>query len=356
MRISTYVHPCLKKVIWPLRAYVPAVVLLGLLATAFEGIGIGLVIPLLDVVMSGETNTQGWMPGILISVGESISEDQRGIFLGGAILLMVVLKNIVAYFNGLLQAWIYGQSGHHLRNLLSDQLVSMESGYCMTQPPSRLLNIVSNESWRASDAVAALLSVLVSAAATLIFLLFLFALSPQLTIVVLVGLAMIHVAHDRLSRHFSRLGSEIAQQNRWLAGRMLHVVNSWRLIRLFNREKAEKENFEDASELVRRAALRLQSRQVAVGPMIEIAHAILFMIVIFVAWGVSVSFGTAAAFIHPALSPAAAGPANPKRAILPPRLERIAGRGTVALDYVVGQTVDVGCRSCSQPAEWHKAE
>lgn len=297
MLVTSYVHPCLKTVLRPLRTHVPAVVLLGLVATAFEGIGIGLVIPLLDVVMSEETTTQGWMPGILASVGESLPEDRRGVFLGGAILLMVVLKNLVAYINGLLQAWIYGQAGHHLRGLLSDRLVSMEAGYCMTQPPSRLLNIVSNESWRASDAVAAFLTILVSAAATIIFLLFLLALSPQLTAVVLVGLALIQVAHDRLSRHFSRLGSEIARQNRGLAARMLHVVNSWRLIRLFNREKAETARFDDASESVRRAALRLQSRQIAVGPMIEIAHAILFMIVIFVAWGVGVSFGTAAAFI-----------------------------------------------------------
>jgi len=294
---SSYIHPSLRTVLRPLRAYVPAVMLLGLVATAFEGIGIGLLIPLLDVVMAGETTAQGWMPGILVSVGETIPEERRGIFLGGAILLMVVLKNIVAYINGLLQAWIYGQSGHHLRGLLSDQIVSMDAGYCMTQPPSRLLNIVSNESWRASDAVAAFLTIMVSGAATLIFLLFLFALSAQLTIVVLIGLATIHLAHDRLSQHFSRLGNEIAQHNRGLAGRMLHVVNSWRLIRLFNREQAEKARFRAASESVRRAALRLHGRQIAVGPMIEIAHAILFMIVIFVAWSLGVSFGTAAAFI-----------------------------------------------------------
>jgi ABC-type multidrug transport system fused ATPase/permease subunit len=276
---------------------VPAVVILGLVATALEGIGIGLVIPLLDVVMSGETTAEGWMPGILVSVGEAFPEDRRGIILGAAILLMITLKNVVAYGNGLLQAWIYGQSGHHLRGMLSQRLVTMEAGYCMTQPPSRLLNIVSNESWRASDAVAAYLSILVSAAATLIFLCFLLVLSPELTAVVLAGLVAIQVAHDRLSRHFSGLGVEIARQNRGLAARMLHVVDAWRLIRLFRREAAETARFEGASERVRRATMRLQGRQLAVGPAIEIAHAILFMTVIFVAWRVGVSFGTAAAFI-----------------------------------------------------------
>ncbi len=297
MILRSYLHPALVDTIRPFRRHIPGVVLLGLLATALEGIGIGLVIPLLDVVMSGNASVQGWMPSLLASVGESVPPTQRGLFIGGAILTMVLLKNVVAYANGLLQAWIYGKSGHRLRERLSRKLVAMDASYCLTQSPSRLLNIISNESWRTSDAVAALMSILVSSAATLIFLLFLFFLSPRLTLVVLVGLALIQFVHDRLSNHFSRLGREIAQQNRGLAGRMLHHIGAWRLIRLFNREEFEINRFSDASDRVRKTGLNLQRRQIAVGPLTEVAHAILFMAVIYTAWGVGVSFGTAAAFI-----------------------------------------------------------
>lgn len=293
----SYLHPALLETMQPFRRYVPGVVILGLLATALEGIGIGLVIPLLDVVMSGDTSVQGWMPGLLASVGENVTPAQRGMFIGIAILVMIVLKNVVAYGNGLLQAWIYGKSGHRLRDLLSRRLVSMDASYCLTQPPSRLLNIISNESWRASDAVAAALSILVAGAATFIFFVFLFFLSPQLTVVVLLGLGVIQFAHDRMSNHFSRLGREIASQNRGLAGRMLHHISAWRLIRLFNREEFEIRRFSEASENVRHVALNLLRRQIAVGPLTEVAHAALFMAVIFTAWGLGVSFGTTAAFI-----------------------------------------------------------
>lgn len=293
----SYLHPALLETMRPFRGYVPGVVLLGLLATALEGIGIGLIVPLLDVVMSNDASVQGWMPGILASVGESVPPAQRGLFIGLAILALIVLKNIVAYGNGLLQAWIYGKSGHRLRDLLSRRLVSMDASYCLTQPQSRLLNIISNESWRASDAVAAALAVLVGGAATFIFLIFLFFLSPQLTIVVLVGLGLIQFVHDRMSKHFSRLGQQIAWQNRGLAERMLHHISAWRLIRLFNREEFEARRFSDASEQVRHVALNLLRRQIAVGPLTEVAHAALFMAVIYTAWGLGVSFGTTAAFI-----------------------------------------------------------
>lgn len=297
MMFRSYLHPALLETMRPFRRYVPGVVLLGLLATALEGIGIGLVIPLLDVVMSGESTVQGWMPGILASFGEQVSPSQRGIFIGIAILLMIILKNIVAYGNGLLQAWIYGKSGHRLRDLLSRRMVEMDASYCLSQPPSRLLNIISNESWRASDATGTALSLLVAGAATFIFLVFLFLLSPELTIVVIVGLGVIQFVHDRLSSHFSRLGQEIAAQNRKLAGRMLHHIGAWRLIRLFNREEFEIRRFSDASEKVRRVALNLLSRQIAIGPLTEIAHTALFMAVIYMGWLLGVSFGTIAAFL-----------------------------------------------------------
>lgn len=294
---SSYLHPALLETMRPFRCYIPGVVLLGLLATALEGMGIGLVVPLLDVVMSGDSSVQGWMPSVFASVGESVPPAQRGLFIGLGILALIVLKNIVAYANGLLQAWIYGKSGHRLRDLLSRRLVSMDASYCLTQPQSRLLNIISNESWRASDAVAAALSILVSGAATFIFLIFLFFLSSQLTIVVLLGLGLIQFVHDRMSKHFSALGQEIASQNRGLAERMLHHISAWRLIRLFSREDFEARRFSEASEQVRHVALNLHKRQIAVGPLTEIAHAVLFMTVIYIAWGLGVSFGTTAAFI-----------------------------------------------------------
>ncbi len=61
---QTYVHGSISAVLGPFRRYLPAVVLLGLLATALEGIGIGLVIPLLDVVVSGGSDAQGFLPGL----------------------------------------------------------------------------------------------------------------------------------------------------------------------------------------------------------------------------------------------------------------------------------------------------
>ncbi|MFD0981624.1 ABC transporter ATP-binding protein [Tropicimonas aquimaris] len=294
---ETYVHGSISAVLGPFRRYLPAVVLLGLLATALEGIGIGLVIPLLDVVVSGDSNAQGFLPGLLVSFGETVPRETRGLLIGGAILALLSVKNIVVYANGLLQAWIYGQAGHRLRTALAQKLTAMDASDLLSEPPSRMLNIISNESWRSADAVAAVMGIMVNATAALILLAFLMAMSWQLTLVVLLGITVIQYAHERMSQHFAGLSTIITDQNRGLAGRMLHLVAAWRLIRLFGREGFEKERFAQASDSVRLAALDLQKRQMAVAPITEIAHATLFMAVIFFAWSLGITFGTAAAFI-----------------------------------------------------------
>jgi ABC-type multidrug transport system fused ATPase/permease subunit len=273
------------------------VVVLGLAATALEGIGIGLMIPLLDMALADAEPSAGRLPGLMDRVAADLPEERRAVLLGLAILALIVLKNAVVFANEMLQAWIYGRTGHRLRQALSDRLLAMDGRLSMTLPHYRLLNVISNESWRAADAVGTLLAMLVSAAAVTIFACFLLALSPLLTLIVAVSFGGIALVHDLASRHFTRLGREVAVRNQGLARRMLHHVGAWRLIRLFDRGAFEAARFDAASDEVRRAGLSLQARQAALGPLTEIAHAAVFLLVVLVAWRSGMSLGATAAFL-----------------------------------------------------------
>lgn len=291
-------HPTLRHALLPVRRYVPLVVLLGLVATALEGFGIGMLIPLIEMATRG-AGTAGSLPAPVARVmafTDGLGIAGRGALIGLSIFALITLKNLVSFGNGSLQAWLYGKCGHEIRHALSNSLLRADPAFCMTVPSERLLNVVSNESWRAADAVAALLSLCVAASATVIFVAFLLILSPHLTLVVVIGLVAMHFAQDGLSRHFLRLGRTVTELNKGLAGRMLHLIGAWRLIRLYGRESPELTRFDTASNAVRLAALRLQLRQVAVGPLIEIAYAALFLAVIYVAYSLGVTFGEAAAF------------------------------------------------------------
>lgn len=277
---------------------VPIVVGLGLAGAALEGLGIGLIIPLLGIIMGrGETSGMAGFSALLQQVGADLGERERLIAISAAILGSIVLKNVFAFANTLLTSFIYGKAGYSIRSALSEQLLRVGYPFFLQQSPGRLLNIISNESWRASDAIQALLGAIVSASAAVILLAFLLLLSWQMTLLVTLGLALVQLAHGILSSNLKAPSRSVVSRNSALASQMLHLVHAGRLIRIFGQESREKAIFAKASDGVRRAAFALSIRQGVLPPLTEVLHAMLFLAVVIGAWLANVSFPLTVAFL-----------------------------------------------------------
>ncbi|TRC93890.1 ABC transporter ATP-binding protein [Mesorhizobium sp. WSM4303] len=277
---------------------VPVVVGLGLAGAALEGLGIGLIIPLLGIIMGrGETSGMAGFSALLQQVGADLGERERLIAISAAILGSIVLKNVFAFANTLLTSFIYGKAGYSIRSALSEQLLRVGYPFFLQQSPGRLLNIISNESWRASDAIQALLGAIVSASAAVILLAFLLLLSWQMTLLVTLGLALVQLAHGILSSNLKAPSRSVVSRNSALASQMLHLVHAGRLIRIFGQENHEKAVFAKASDGVRRAAFVLSIRQGVLPPLTEVLHAMLFLAVVIGAWLANVSFPLTVAFL-----------------------------------------------------------
>ncbi|RWQ49342.1 MAG: ABC transporter ATP-binding protein [Mesorhizobium sp.] len=276
----------------------PAVVMLGLASAALEGFGIGLIIPLLGIIMGqGDQTGMAGFSAVFQHFGSDLSERDRLIVISAAILASIVLKNVFAFANTLLTTFIYGKASHSIRSALSEQLLRVGYPFFLQQSPGRLLNIISNESWRASDAIQIMLTAIVSASAAIILLAFLLLLSWQMTLLVTLGLVVVQIAHAMLSANLKAPSRSVASRNSDLASQMLHLVHAGRLIRIFGQESREKATFDQASDAVRRAAFVLLTRQGALPPLTEVLHAMLFLAVVIGAWFVGVSFPLIVAFV-----------------------------------------------------------
>ncbi|MDG4876900.1 ABC transporter ATP-binding protein [Mesorhizobium sp. WSM4935] len=276
----------------------PIVVALGLASAALEGFGIGLIIPLLGIVMEhGDTAGMAGFSALLQKVGAGLGERERLIAIAAAILGSILLKNLLAFANSVLTAHIYGKAGQAIRAALAGRLLEVGYPFFLKESPGRLLNIISNESWRASDAIQAMLGSIVSASAALILLGFLLLLSWKMTLLVMIGLALVQGGHMALSARLQAPSRSVTARNSALASRMLHLVHAGRLIRIFGQEEREKAAFETASDGVRRAAFQLANRQGALGPLTEVLHAMLFLAVVIGAWLAGLSFPLVAAFL-----------------------------------------------------------
>ncbi|MBB6412372.1 ABC transporter ATP-binding protein [Mesorhizobium sangaii] len=276
----------------------PAVVVLGLVGAVLEGFGIGLIIPLLGIIMGhGDAAGMGGFSAVLQHVGSGLSERDRLMVISIAILGSIVLKNIFAFANTLLTTFIYGKASHSIRSALSERLLRVGYPFFLRQSPGRLLNIISNESWRASDAIQIVLSAIVSASAAIILLAFLLLLSWRMTLLVTLGLAAVQIAHAILSANLKGPSRSVASRNSHLASQMLHLVHAGRLIRIFGQESREKAIFDTASDAVRRASFVLLVRQGALPPLTEVLHAALFLAVVIGAWLAQVNFPLIIAFV-----------------------------------------------------------
>ncbi|WFP61745.1 ABC transporter ATP-binding protein [Mesorhizobium sp. WSM4904] len=276
----------------------PVVVALGLAGAALEGFGIGLIIPLLGIIMGhGEATGMAGLSALLQKVGAGLGERERLIAISAAILGSILLKNLLAFANSVLTAHIYGKAGQAIRGALAERLLDVGYPFFLKESPGRLLNIISSESWRASDAIQGMLGAIVSASAALILLAFLLLLSWQMTLLVMLGLALVQAAHMALSAHLRAPSRSVSARNSALASQMLHLVHAGRLIRIFGQEEREKAAFDRASDSVRRAAFLLANRQAALAPLTEVLHAMLFLAVVIGAWLAGLSFPLVAAFL-----------------------------------------------------------
>ncbi|NLS17791.1 ABC transporter ATP-binding protein [Rhizobium sp. P40RR-XXII] len=276
----------------------PVVVILGLISAVLEGTGIGLIIPMLSII-GGEKAPTGLsgFSALFQQAGSGLDDRQRMMAIAACILVLITLKNILAFANMALTNFIHGKAGHAIRSALADQLLKIGYPFFLQESPGRLLNIISNESWRASDAIQTVLAAIVNASAAIILLAFLLLLSWQMTLCVALGLILVQAAHAGLSAGLKMPSRQVASSNSELASRMLHLVHAGRLIRIFGQEGREKAVFDGASNAVRKAGFALQTRQGALPPLTEVLHSALFLAVVVSAWAFDVSFPIIVAFV-----------------------------------------------------------
>jgi subfamily B ATP-binding cassette protein MsbA len=263
---------------------VPVVAILGFVSSALEGLGIGMLIPLLNALLGEGDSTS--MAGALSVVGRFAQLFDPGIRLiavASTIFTLVVLKGVVQSLNGTFIAWVDGRAGHDIRRALARRLLELGYPFYLDQDPARLVTIVSIEAWKASDAIRLMFSIATASAAIAVFALLLAFVSWKLFLLVAAGVVLIRVLQAIYAQHLKSLSDRVTRANRGLAERMLQIIDAMRLIRIFGQEAREESYFGRASDDVRRALYDVERASSRMQPMLEVLHSALFIAVLLVA-------------------------------------------------------------------------
>jgi ATP-binding cassette, subfamily B, bacterial MsbA len=111
-----------------------AIVVLGLLQSLTEGIGIGLFIPLLNALMVGSQprGKSQWLVDRMDRLFHGVAPDRRMAVILVSLFAAVLATALLGYVHHLLFAWVDGKIAHDLRRRIFRQLLTVSFGFIET--------------------------------------------------------------------------------------------------------------------------------------------------------------------------------------------------------------------------------
>nr|WP_244635988.1 ABC transporter ATP-binding protein [Chthonobacter albigriseus] len=244
------------------------VVVLGLLASAFEGVGLYLFLPLLDALDGPVDLSQ--LPGWLRAAVQAIPEGWLVPALVGLVLLSVIAKNAIGYLNAAVFTSLDTAAAHTMRREFYRSVLRASFGFLNGEPSGRIANALFSETWRAASALGVVYALITDATAAVILIAVLAYISWSTTLLVIPFVGLILVVLQLLTRQAKDLGRSATEANAALTKRGWEGLAGLKTIRLFGRESYELDRFAAASDTVRRCFRRMNLISLTIQPAFEV--------------------------------------------------------------------------------------
>lgn len=248
------------------------VVILGILAAFWEGLGISLFIPFLQNL--GQTNNQVesenlWL-GFLNQLFNQVPPDRRILVISLCIFSSLILKNYLIYSSAIFYSRLYWRMSYQLHANVFKQLLSVSYSFLDSSQSGKLLNTLHTQTWEAVDATFTFVDLIGNVFTIVVFAILLLLTSWQLTLLAVVALVLISMIIQQVSDRAQYLGRQAVGANDVLASRMLESFYAMRLIRAFGQESYEQKRFEQAFDRLRNVSIDLDEIRARIGPLSEI--------------------------------------------------------------------------------------
>lgn len=278
--IITKLFPLLNLYPWA----IPVIIILGILTSLSEGLGISLFIPFLQSLEPGNSSANGTFLGrILNQLFVDIPSNNRLIIIPLLIFSSVLLKNFLAYTSSLLSFWLYWRIGSKLISNIFQKLLTVSYTFLDSQQSGKLLNTLHTQTWRTCDAVLILINLIINFSTVIVFVVLLMLTSWKLTLIVAVSLLIISGIIQQVTRKADKLGKQVVQANDRLAHRMMEGFSGMRVIRSFGQEAYELNRFEQATKKLSNVSINLAKLYTISGPLSEVLSVALLVFIMIIA-------------------------------------------------------------------------
>ncbi|MDS0261451.1 ABC transporter ATP-binding protein/permease [Haloarcula sp. S1CR25-12] len=267
--------------------FAAGIVVLNLITAVFEGIGLGLLLPVIEAAQTGgdlRPGTSG-VTGYYFAAYEilGIPFSFETIILGLAGVMTV--RYALSFLTGWLQVKLRTEYICHLRQQCFDNLLSAEVSFIDREDSDRMMNIIVTEIAKSSGAINQLLSVAQTLFFVGIYLALALSIAPVLTVVAMgllggvVGLTryVVQPSYD--------IGDRVANANERIQGLVNAGMRGMQEIKLFNMSETLTDEFRDAHSEFFRTNLALARNQTALNSATQWLNALGLFGVIYIAIG-----------------------------------------------------------------------
>lgn len=267
---------------------IAGLVFLAALFAVFEGVGLSMLLPILQYAESGTTAVTDDSGALWSSIAAVMKLLHLPVTLVILLLLAfvpILLRQVVFYLNAWYSAVVANRIGVRMRIQTLDAVLNADPEFFDRHSVGHLVGIAVTQTEAAGEAILAVVKQLTVALLMLLYVAIMVALSVPLTATTLVFAVLVGVIVKRSIARIRDFGIEAADTQQQMMSKIVERFGLMRLVKLRDQKSAESHRIEEYSETVR--AIRV--KQARLGASIEVAADPLLMLSVFVTLYIGIS-------------------------------------------------------------------
>lgn len=253
----------IRKILFLLRGihlplcYIVLPVLLGLAAAAFEGVGVGLLIPILNGFLQKSfafVIDAPYIGPVFHLLPESILQNDRllfGVFLA-VFVVLYILRSILRYFSAISMVYLAVRSIHHLRKVLFGKYLSFGKQFFDTTNVGHHATLLIDFTKVALGPLFYVDRQMNALFSLCVYLVIMLTISWRLTLIALPLFVLLHLVIRAMIVHIRALSGSITDRGSDLGKKSVEILSTIPLVKSYGTERQEQQHYTGISEAMSR--------------------------------------------------------------------------------------------------------
>lgn len=264
-------------------AWIVLTIILGFSGGLFNGVSTALIAPIILNFLGEQIDLKSGPPILkfIMSPFDGVPSDYRLIVMAGAIVLIIVLKNLATYASSLVSSSLSRALTSDLREAGVQMLLEVDIDFYSQAKVGDLINRLGGEVSRAAGAISTALKLVITVITVLVFVALLLAISWQLTLASTVLLAVVAVVNQYSISRAKYFGKQLSEMSKSYSISVLEALSGIRLVKATGNEAREYKRIHDLIRARERADFQSQANSAAIGPVSEVTGIVGLIAIVF---------------------------------------------------------------------------